>query len=255
MFHPEQNLEDPLKEAPLLQYTCNGIKRSGAQPSKLRQREPITIPILHKLKAQLQAHRNFNRFDKCLLWAAFTLAFYGFLRGGELTTSSLHNFNPLRDLSVDDIVLSPDFLRFTIKQSKTDQFRQTVSRTIPATGMSTCPVWAMIQYLKLRSTHRKTNPLFIWHTGDNLTCEALSLTLKLLIAAAGMDPSHFSSRSFRIGAATTVAAVGLPHWLIQSLGRWRGAAYLRYIRTPSAPLINAARTIARATQPTCTASH
>lgn len=156
MFHLEQNFEDPLKEAPLLKYTCNGTKCSGIQPSKPRQREPITIPILHKLKAQLQAHYNFNRFDKRLPWAAFTLAFYGFLRGGELTTSSLHNFNPLRDLSVDDVVISSDCLRFTIKQSKTDQFQQTVSRTIPAMGTSTCPVRAMTQYLKLRSTHRKT---------------------------------------------------------------------------------------------------
>ena len=83
----------------------------------------------------------------------------------------------------------------------------------------------MTQYLKLRSTHHKTGPLFIWHTGDNLTREALSHTLKLLTAAAGMDPSHFSSHSFRIGAATTAAAEGLPDWLIQSLGRRRSAAY------------------------------
>ena len=166
MFHLEQNFKDPLKEAPqaLLKYTCNGIK--------LRQHEPITIPTLHKFKAPLQAHRNFNRFDKLL--ATVGCIHIGLLwlleRGGGggpgdwHWTSSLHNFNPLRDLSVDDVVISPDYLWFRIKQFKTDQFRQTISHTIPATGTSTCPVRAMTQYLKLRSTHRKTGPLFIWHT-------------------------------------------------------------------------------------------
>ena len=62
------------------------------------------------------------------------------------------------------------------------------------------------------------HPLFNWHTGDNLTREALSRTLNLLTAAAGTEPSHFSSHSFHI---TMVAAVGLPDQLIQSLCKWR----------------------------------
>ena len=41
----------------------------------------------------------------------------------------------------------------------------------------------------------------------------------------------FSSHSFRIGAATSAAAVGLPDHLIQTLGRWTGQAYRRYTRT------------------------
>lgn len=66
----------------------------------------------------------------------------------------------------------------------------------------------MIQHMKLRSNRCKNGPLFIWHSDDNLTRDALSLhTLKHLATAAGMDPSHFSSHSFRIGAATTAAAV------------------------------------------------
>ena len=120
VFNLEQNLEDPLKEAPMLRYTRNGIKRSGTQPLKSCQREPITIPILHKLKAQLQAYSNFNCFDKHLLWAAFMSAFCSFLRGGELTTSSLHNFNPLWYLSVDNVVISYKCLWLAIKM---DQFR------------------------------------------------------------------------------------------------------------------------------------
>ena len=167
----------------------------------------------------------------------------------------MQTFNPLWDLSMDDISVSHISLTFIIKGSKTDQFQQTVSRTMPTTGTSTCPVQAIRQYLKLRSNHHANSPLFIWHYGDHLTCDTLSYTLQHLAAAAGMDPSHFSSHSFRIGAATTAAAVGLPDWLIQSLGRWKTAAYLRHIRTPSIPLQQAVRTIARTARPTSNRHH
>ena len=103
----------------------------------------------------------------------------------------------------------------------------------------------MQQYLRLRK-QRGYGPLFIWYSGHYLTREALSHILKELVGAAGWNPSSFSSHSFRIGAATTAAATGLPDWLIQSLGRWESDSYLRYIRTPSAPLEDAAITMARA---------
>ena len=39
------------------------------------------------------------------------------------------------------------------------------------------------------------------------------------IQQAGCNQSHYASHGFRIGPATTAAAVGLPSWLIQKLGR------------------------------------
>ena len=50
---------------------------------------------------------------------------------------------------------------------------------------------------------------------------------------AGMCPSNYASHSFRIGAATTTAAAGLPTWLIKTLGRWLSDAYLTYVHCPT----------------------
>ena len=73
------------------------------------------------------------------------------------------------------------------------------------------------------------------HSCQYLTCEELPRVVKEAVGAASLF-------SFRIGAATTAAATGLPNWLIQFLG---SDCYLRYIRTP-APLEDAALTMARA---------
>ena len=44
--------------------------------------------------------------------------------------------------------------------------------------------------------------------------------------------TKYSGHSFRIGAATTAAAVGVEDSMIKTLGRWKSAAYLAYVRIP-----------------------
>ena len=51
-----------------------------------------------------------------------------------------------------------------------------------------------------------------------------------LLQATGVTPSHYSSHSFLIGAATTAAAAGLPATLIKTLGWWKSCAYESYVQ-------------------------
>ena len=53
--------------------------------------------------------------------------------------------------------------------------------------------------------------------------------LPYLFQQGGINQSNYASHSFRIGAATTAAAAGIPAWLIKTLGRWNSKAYLAYI--------------------------
>ncbi len=83
-----------------------------------------------------------------------------------------------------------------------------------------------------------------------LTQASLTTVLRDLLQLAGHDSSKFASHSFRRGAATTAAAVGVPSWLIQDLGRWASDCYKRYIECPEAVLLPVASSLAAVEQVT-----
>ena len=65
------------------------------------------------------------------------------------------------------------------------------------------------------------------------------------LTAAGVDASHYSGHSFRIGAATTASAYGVEDSLIQTLGRWKSAAYLLYVHVPREKLASLSTVLAK----------
>ena len=114
-----------------------------------------------------------------MLWAAFTLAFFGFLRSSEFTCNG--PFNPSVHLTSNDVTLvpnshSPSHMLVCIKQSKTDPFRQGHTITIAKSSSPICSVIAMKDYL-LHAQPPSSHPLFAfiqprqWFTWNNLTTE------------------------------------------------------------------------------------
>ena len=81
-----------------------------------------------KIKAVLLQHP--TEYNNILLWAACCLAFFGFLRCGEFTVPAQSEYDLGAHLSIRDIAVdsksSPTTIQVTIKQSKTDPFRQGV---------------------------------------------------------------------------------------------------------------------------------
>ena len=241
LYHIESGHADPTNDE-LVHYLCTGIKQlQGAT------RLPITINILKTLKHELHVSTSITVYNKRLLWAAFTLAFYGFLRVSEFVAPSLTQYAPQSNLTVRDTTLQHNQIHLHIKQSKTNPFRASHTILIAATQTSTCPVRALHIYLKLRNQKQPTsNPLFIFEDGRFLTREAFTQELRHLLQNAGFQPTAYASHSFRIGAATTAAAAGLPSWLIQTLGRWSSDCYKNYIHCPSTTIENVPRQLARA---------
>lgn len=97
--------------------------------------------------------------------------------------------------------------------------------------LSTCPVNALYQYIQLRGV--LPGPLFIFPGGIPVSYQHFSSCLRNSLIWAGFQPTQYTSHSFRIGAASTAAASGVPDEEIQHMGKWKSLAFKRYIRLPT----------------------
>lgn len=229
-LHIRSGYDLDLKKFLRLQLICRGIKRSQGDSTRIRL--PITINHL-KLFFQLLAIPTSPSYDSIMVWAAMTLAFFGFLRLGEMTCNSPYSCT--RHLSPGDVtffpsIQNPDHMSVRIKISKTDPFRSGQTIVIGKTDQRVCPVLAMTNYLSYRGT--TLGPLFQYLSGAPLTKAGLTSETRQLLSMSGFQPSQYAGHSYRIGAATTAASVGLPPWLIKTLGRWSSDCYERYVQCP-----------------------
>ena len=231
-LHINKGLPDPLVNCLQLQRLLRGIKRvQGLSPTK---RPPVTIDILRVIQGSL----DLSSRDHVTLWAACCLGFFGFLWAGEFTASQ--PFDPSIHLAVSEVqantLVNPTCFKIRIKCSKTDSFQ--MGCNIYVARSSICPVTAIGNSLALRGG--TPGPLFCYADGRPLSRQQLSSSL---LHSAGYTHSY-SGHSFRIGAATTAAARGVPDHLIKTLGWWSSDAYQLCIRTPIGSLTQISRQLA-----------
>ena len=226
MLHLEYNLPDPTADTLNLRRLMRGIKRVHGTSSDSRL--PITPSLLRSFASLL----NLSFPDHLTFWAAILLAFFAFLRSGELL--SLHR---------SDLHRTTEGYQVHIRQSKTDPFRSgAVIRVLPSGDTSLCTVTALDSYLVARGSAE--GMLFCFQTAA-FTRQRLNSLIHDLASRCGVDPRRYSSHSFRIGAASTAAAAGIPDWRIQALGRWSSDCYRRYIRLPADETVGGAAALAR----------
>ena len=89
---------------------------------------------------------------------------------------------------------------------------------LAATGMELCPVSAVLCYLAERP--RAGGPMFLLGSGEPLMREKFVTLFRRVLNTNGIQANAFTGYSFRIGAATTAAAKGVPDNIIKVLGRW-----------------------------------
>ena len=139
-YHSSHGYDHHLSNFLRLRLILRGFKRSQGHQSKVRR--PITLQLLNLFYHQRR--RTDNR-DSLMLWAAMTLAFFGFLRIGELTRNS--TFDPNLHLMNRDITFkprnSPQYMLVRLKVS----FRQGQTIVIGKTNSPLCPISAMVALL------------------------------------------------------------------------------------------------------------
>ena len=237
-----EGLPDPFHSSvgmPKLHYVLRGIKKHEAEVgSGPRERLPVTPDILLQIRAVWEPSG--ASWSTKLLWAACGLAFFGFMRAGELVAPSATSHDPSIHLCMADIAFdsssAPSTLRVSIKQSKTDPFRQGIQLLIGKTGTKLCPVAAMLDFLRVRGTSEGF--LFRFEDGSCLTRQRLVEAVRAALGAAGLDQSRYCGHSFRIGAATEAAKKGIEDSVIKTLGRWKSLAYLDYVKIPRSDLVH-----------------
>ena len=229
---------------PMLELILRGSRKEQSGDQK-RSRLPITPSILEQLRRVW--NKDPSDRDNVMLWAACCVGFFGFLRSGELTAPEKEEFDPKQHLTVNDIAIenpaNPRTISIRIEQSKTDPFRQGVTIYLGRTDSMLCPVAALLSYLVLRG--RGEGPLFKFKDGRALSRPRLVSELRKALAEAGLKPENYAGHSFRIGAATTAAACGIPVEVIKTLGRWKSQAYQLYVRLPTDQLSGISKKLAQ----------
>lgn len=226
---------------PRLYMLTRAIKRKSCHHKKPK-RLPITPAILIHLQRYL-INSHYSLQNQKMLWAAFTTAFFGFLRSSEFTAPTIKSYHPETTLLVSDVTLKQSRLNINIKTSKTDPFHHGCSIRLSQTNTVTCPVNALTDFLRMHPTQQ--GPLFTYSDGTFLTRRRLNSILKLALSPLASSQRSVSTHSFRIGAATTAAAAGFLRWLIQQLGRWNSDCFRSYIDIPDSTIDNVATSLTK----------
>ena len=161
--------------------------------------------------------------------------------------TSPEEFDPTSSLTLEDVAVdkhdNPSLVRIRLKQSKTDPFRHGVDIFLGRTHADLCPVTALLAYIAVRPAVQ--GPLVVFEDGSLLSRDKLVSAIRSALQLAGVDAWNYTGHSFRIGAATTAAQVGLEDSVVKMLGRWESSAYHCYIQTPRETLASLSACLAK----------
>jgi len=189
-------------------------------------RLPITKPLLVKILNVLPQVCT-SIFETKLFSASFLLAFYGFLRVGEVSCKS---GGPDHTIKFHDFKILQESIEFHIASSKNDQAGKGFTISIAKQPSNICPVKAMREYLMVRPPVQ--GPLFCHFNGKALSSYQFSSVLKKALGHLKANHERILPHSFRIGRATSCAMDGMLDEEIKLLGRWKSNAYQKYVRIP-----------------------
>lgn len=196
-------------------------------------RLPITPAILLDIVRALN-HVESSHFSRLLFKAMFLLAFHAFLRVGEITVrkprSEADHVIQYNDISWVYNGNRLEGVELQLRHFKHSKHAKTLFITCRHHDDFMCPVHTLWQYCTLRRSD--PGELFVHLSGAAVSRAEFALTLQRALVWVGLPTNRYKSHSFRIGAASTAASMGISDDSIQLMGRWSSNAHKKYIRIP-----------------------
>ena len=215
-YHKLLSLPDPMSSF-VVQKALVGVKKLASSSDS---RLPITLQLLQQLIDNVRFIVSDHYYRK-MLQSMMCLAFFAFLRPGELTSSP-------NNLVFENIKLSNNQISITFVAFKHHRGKP-VTLIVPAQDCAPCPVSYLTAYLSARGD--QPGPLFCHPSMKPVTYAQFHGWFHTLLDC--LSVKHvYNLHSFRLGAASLAASRKISNVLIQQMGRWRSNAYERYVRIP-----------------------
>ena len=158
----------------------------------------------------------------------YLLAFYAFLRIGEIIPSSQSTTGDV--LQLDQVEVDTAHLTIVFISFKHHHGPPVTLVVSAQDNPKFCPVRLLKCYLVLRAS--QPGLLFVFPGGCVVTRSFFTDQLSKSVCWAGLPTDIYKGHSFMIGSATQAAMEGVSEEDIQRMGRWKSHAFKRYIRIP-----------------------
>ena len=204
-----------------------GLSKSGKRP--LPRKSGIPCALLRRMITALPSIQGISSYDVTLFGACFIVCYFGAFRVSEFLFSD----DQMKLLTRDRISIQADgSVRFILVKTKNNAVGQAQDVVFPPLASDPiCPVSAVGLFLAKRPVTLGSAPFFIDSSASPILPKRFTEVLKLALSAAGVpDPDTFSSKSFRVGAASDAFALSIPETSIKALGRWKSSAFMEYVR-------------------------
>ena len=232
--------DKPCENSELTKHLLLGHANASRDPRKAvyeKQRRPITGKILQLLGHSI-ASSSKPDFEKSLIWAVCTTAFWGSFRISELLCESKHAFNEKFSLMPSDLHINAESIGIWLRSEKVpSEFGNIVEIWGLPERVELDPVLALKGYLDRRSDMGNVAtglPVFIHRDGSNFTKAEFNNTLKELLSIypdlSSSNQDFWGGHSFRSGLSTLLQGLGFDENAIKAWGRWKSQAYLAYLK-------------------------
>ena len=196
-------------------------------------RKVMSLPLLKLLGHEI-AKCDWNKNSKQIVWTAFTMAFFGCFRMGELLAKSEKSYCPEDTLLWKDVkFVGKDHIIIHVKCAKSRRKEGEFVDLFQFEGHKVCPVKAL-QELKNSSSGLDLNmPVFRFSNGLCLTIKSVNGLLTMLLEPyLGENSKEISAHSFRAGIPAVLAR--FPNESntdeIMGWGRWKSKECYTYTR-------------------------